>query len=270
MTNGSAFLGPVVPVAPVVPTDDLSSRLRRPPNSKGCGVSTKHGEVRPRRSGDSRDSNLATRSSISAVAQDSRHSISRGSLVSGRTRTRLGVDASTTAAAAARDGAARHGVSNVRVVTAAADDVDLSVRAAGRHLRAVVVLLPPDPAAVLASCRRTSSGPGGVVAVIDYWHYLAIRTEPRSPLFDNVFRRRVPKLRRRRRIARRRWRAAPTLRGGRAVGASRRAGVGDRPARIAGLDLDCRLSGAVPPDARRARVSDARGRGRLSRVVERA
>jgi hypothetical protein len=29
--------------------------------------------------------------------------------------------------------------------------------------------------------------PGGAVGVIDYWNYLAIRTEPQSPLFNAVF-----------------------------------------------------------------------------------
>ena len=99
----------------------------------------------------------------------------------------LGVDASATAAAAARDAGRRQGLRNVRIVTAAAGDVDLSSEQPDGIFARWLFCYLSDPAAVLRHVAgRLRSG--GVVAVMDYWHYLAIRTEPRSPLFDNVFR----------------------------------------------------------------------------------
>jgi SAM-dependent methyltransferase len=98
----------------------------------------------------------------------------------------LGVDASATAAATARDDAARQGLSNVRVVTAAADDVELSSEAPDGIFARWLFCYLSDPARVLRHVTARLR-PGGIVAVMDYWHYLAIRTEPRSPLFDNVF-----------------------------------------------------------------------------------
>jgi SAM-dependent methyltransferase len=99
----------------------------------------------------------------------------------------VGVDASATASAAARDGAARQNLRNVHIETSPADEVDLSSEQPDGIFARWVFCYLSDPAAVL----RHVAGylrPGGVVAVMDYWHYLAIRTEPRSPLFDNVFR----------------------------------------------------------------------------------
>ena len=99
----------------------------------------------------------------------------------------LGVDVSATAAAAARDARRRQGLPNVRIVTAAADDVDLSFEQPDGIFARWLFCYLSDPAAVLRQVAgRLRSG--GVLAVMDYWHYLAIRTEPRSPLFDNVFR----------------------------------------------------------------------------------
>ena len=98
----------------------------------------------------------------------------------------IGVDASATAAAAARDQAARQGVSNVHIVTANVGDADLSAEHIDGVFARWLFCYLPNPAAVLRHVAN-SVRPGGVVAVIDYWHYLAIRTEPRSPLFDDVF-----------------------------------------------------------------------------------
>ena len=98
----------------------------------------------------------------------------------------LGVDASATAAAEARDGARRQGLPNVRIVTAAAGEVDLSSEQPDGIFARWLFCYLSDPAVVLRHVAgRLRSG--GVVAVMDYWHYLAIRTEPPSPLFDAVF-----------------------------------------------------------------------------------
>ena len=99
----------------------------------------------------------------------------------------VGIDASETAAAAARGEVARHGQSNVHIVVANVGDVDLSLnRPDGVFSRWLFCYLP-DPATLIQRV-AASLRPGGVIAVMDYWHYLAIRTEPRSELFDNVFR----------------------------------------------------------------------------------
>jgi SAM-dependent methyltransferase len=98
----------------------------------------------------------------------------------------VGIDASAAAMAAAGEEIARHSLSNVRLVTANATDMDLSPhRPDGVFSRWLFCYLS-DPAKML---RTVAAGlrAGGVVAVIDYWHYLAIRTEPRSALFDTVF-----------------------------------------------------------------------------------
>jgi len=98
----------------------------------------------------------------------------------------LGVDASATAAAEARDAARRQDLPNVRIVTAAADEVDLSSEQPDGIFARWLFCYLSDPAVVLRHVAgRLRSG--GVVAVMDYWHYLAIRTEPPSPLFDAVF-----------------------------------------------------------------------------------
>ena len=98
----------------------------------------------------------------------------------------VGIDASERAAAAARDEAKRRGLSNVRIVAGNAGDVDLSPnRPDGVFSRWLFCYLP-DPARVVLRI-AASLRPGGVVAVMDYWHYLAIRTEPRSPLFARIF-----------------------------------------------------------------------------------
>jgi SAM-dependent methyltransferase len=98
----------------------------------------------------------------------------------------VGVDAAETVATVAREEAARHRLSNVRILTATAADVDLSSeRPDGVFARWLFCYLP-DPLAVV---RRVSESlpRGGILAAIDYWHYLAIRTEPKSTLFDQVF-----------------------------------------------------------------------------------
>jgi SAM-dependent methyltransferase len=113
-------------------------------------------------------------------------SIDLATLVGERGRV-VGIDASETAVAAARDEAKRHGLSNVLIVSGNAGDIDLSAhRPDGVFSRWLFCYLP-DPAKVVQRI-AASLRPGGIVAVIDYWHYLAIRTEPRSPLFANVFR----------------------------------------------------------------------------------
>jgi ubiquinone/menaquinone biosynthesis C-methylase UbiE len=99
----------------------------------------------------------------------------------------VGIDASEAATTVARDEATRHGLSNIRIVAANAGDVDLSADQPDGVFSRWLFCYLSDPARVV---QRIAAGlrPGGVVAVIDYWHYLAIRTEPRSSLFDAVFR----------------------------------------------------------------------------------
>ena len=72
------------------------------------------------------------------------------------------------------------------IVTANVGDADLSAEHIDGIFARWLFCYLPNPAAVLRHVAN-SLRPGGVVAVIDYWHYLAIRTEPRSPLFDDVF-----------------------------------------------------------------------------------
>jgi ubiquinone/menaquinone biosynthesis C-methylase UbiE len=105
----------------------------------------------------------------------------------GETGRVVGVDASATAASIARDETARLGLPNVRIEVANAGDVDLSSEQPDGVFARWLFCYLADPAAVL---RRVAGSlrPGGVVAVIDYWHYLALRTEPQSPLFAKVFR----------------------------------------------------------------------------------
>ncbi len=72
-------------------------------------------------------------------------------------------------------------------MTAAAGEVDLSSEQPDGIFARWLFCYLSDPAVVLRHVAgRLRSG--GVVAVMDYWHYLAIRTEPPSPLFDTVFR----------------------------------------------------------------------------------
>ena len=135
----------------------------------------------------------------------------------------LGVDASATAAAAARDGAARQGLSNVDIVTSTAEDVDLSVRArrtaSSRGGCSATSRIPPR-CCVMSRGRLPSGwcrGRDGLLALPG--------DSDRAPVaaLRQRLRRRVPELRRRRRIARRGRRAAALLRGGRPVGPAHRA-----------------------------------------------
>ena len=99
----------------------------------------------------------------------------------------LGVDASEVATTSARVELARHGLTNTRIVTANAADVDLSEHAPTGVFARWLFCYLPDPADTLRQV-AVKLRPGGAIALMDYWHYLAIRIEPQGPYFETVFR----------------------------------------------------------------------------------
>ncbi|MCC7008156.1 MAG: methyltransferase domain-containing protein [Acidobacteria bacterium] len=99
----------------------------------------------------------------------------------------VAVDASSVATACVRDAVARERRTNVDVVTHDVCDLDLSAwRADGVFARWLFSFLP-NPDAVVARLAR-GLPPGAVVAVMDYWHYLAIESVPAAAVFRTVFR----------------------------------------------------------------------------------
>lgn len=99
----------------------------------------------------------------------------------------VAVDASSTATGYLRERAGRRSVTNMEIVTADAVACDLAAwRPDAVFARWLFCYLPN--AAVVADHLGSSLAPGAVVAVIDYWHYLAIRVEPQSATFTRVFR----------------------------------------------------------------------------------
>jgi SAM-dependent methyltransferase len=75
---------------------------------------------------------------------------------------------------------------NLEIITADVGAVDLGAYAFDGLFARWLFCYLPRPAEVL----RHVAGhlkPGGAIAILDYWNYLAIRTEPASPLFRRVF-----------------------------------------------------------------------------------
>jgi SAM-dependent methyltransferase len=99
----------------------------------------------------------------------------------------IAVDSSGTATDQLRTMTRQKGIENVEVITADASNFDPSPwRPDGLFARWLFCFLRAPELIV----RRVSSalGPGAVVAVMDYWNYLAIRMEPSNHLFTKVFR----------------------------------------------------------------------------------
>jgi SAM-dependent methyltransferase len=99
----------------------------------------------------------------------------------------IAVDSSSTANDYLRKMVVNRGVGNTEIITADVNEFDPSPwRPDGLFARWLFCFLE-RPEAVVA---RLASGlrAGATVAVIDYWNYLAIRTEPGNPLFTKVFR----------------------------------------------------------------------------------
>jgi ubiquinone/menaquinone biosynthesis C-methylase UbiE len=98
----------------------------------------------------------------------------------------IAVDASTTASEWLRERARQEGLANVDVHTADVAACDVGAWKPNAVFARWLFSFLADPAAVI---RRIAAGlePGGVLVVMDYWNYRAIRTEPASPLFERVF-----------------------------------------------------------------------------------
>jgi SAM-dependent methyltransferase len=98
----------------------------------------------------------------------------------------VAVDSSTVATDTLRAAARRRGIANLEVVTADVSRFDLSAwNPDGVFARWLFCYLPEPEMLVrqVASALRR----GATLAVMDYWNYLAIRTEPSTPLFRKVF-----------------------------------------------------------------------------------
>jgi len=98
----------------------------------------------------------------------------------------VAVDASRAATDALREAVDRSELSNVDVVTGDVSGVDLSFCAPHGVFARWLFCYLPDPLGVLKHVARHLR-PGGTIALLDYWNYLAIRTEPASPLFSAVY-----------------------------------------------------------------------------------
>lgn len=99
----------------------------------------------------------------------------------------IGVDSSSAAVEYLRATLVNQGIENVEVVVADVTDIDLSRWSPdGVFIRWVLCFLshPDQVVGQVASCLEA----GATLAVMDYWNYLAIRTEPAVPLFAKVFR----------------------------------------------------------------------------------
>jgi SAM-dependent methyltransferase len=98
----------------------------------------------------------------------------------------VAVDSSAVATDTVREAARRRGIANVEVVTADVSRFDLSAwNPDGVFARWLFCFLP-DPEKLV---RQVASGlrAGAILAVMDYWNYLALRSEPSTPLFRKVF-----------------------------------------------------------------------------------
>lgn len=99
----------------------------------------------------------------------------------------IAVDASTVATDCLRAAVAREALANVDVVTHDVCDLDLATWRPDVVFARWLFSFLPDPGAVVGRLSRRLA-PGVVFAVMDYWNYLAIRSEPDSEVFRTVFR----------------------------------------------------------------------------------
>jgi len=99
----------------------------------------------------------------------------------------VAIDVSSTAVHELRSAAGRQGLRNIEVVEAFEADVDLASYAPDVVFARWLYWFLPEPD---ASVRRVAAalGPGARFAVMDYCNYRGIGTEPRSDVFDRVFR----------------------------------------------------------------------------------
>ena len=98
----------------------------------------------------------------------------------------IAVDSSATALAQCRRLVADTGLANVDVVAGDAASFDASSwQADAVFARWLFSYLAEPEAAVQALAAGLR--PGATVAVMDYWNYLSIQTEPRSPLFAGMY-----------------------------------------------------------------------------------
>jgi ubiquinone/menaquinone biosynthesis C-methylase UbiE len=98
----------------------------------------------------------------------------------------IAVDSSTKATAQLRASVQGKGISNVEIITSDINQLDMSAwRADGVFIRWLLCFLP-DVESVLERA-AAALRPGSTLAVIDYWNYSAILTEPCTPLFRKVF-----------------------------------------------------------------------------------
>lgn len=99
----------------------------------------------------------------------------------------IAVDSSSTATARLRKIVDERAVDNIEIITADVTGFDPSPWSPDGLFARWLFCFLERPEAVVG---RLTSGllVGATVAVMDYWNYLAIRTEPSHPLFTKVFR----------------------------------------------------------------------------------
>ena len=99
----------------------------------------------------------------------------------------IAVDSSSTATGHLRNMVVDRGVANIEIITADANEFDPSSWSPDGLFARWLFCFLERPEAVVA---RLASGlrAGATVAIMDYWNYLAIRTEPVNALFNKVFR----------------------------------------------------------------------------------
>jgi len=99
----------------------------------------------------------------------------------------IAVDASERATAHLSAQAAERHLTNIEIVTADVTRLDISAWKPDAVFARWLFPFLADPPAVVG---RLAAGlePGATMVVVDYWNYLAIRTEPPSPIFGRVFR----------------------------------------------------------------------------------
>ena len=99
----------------------------------------------------------------------------------------IAVDSSSTATDHLRQMVVNRGVTNIEIVTADVNEFDPSPWSPDGLFARWLFCFLERPESVVA---RFTSGlrAGATVAIMDYWNYLAIRTQPDHPLFTKVFR----------------------------------------------------------------------------------
>jgi hypothetical protein len=78
-------------------------------------------------------------------------------------------------------------VANIEIVTADVTTLDVSPWRPHAVFARWLFSFLPNPDAVIARL-ADAMPPGATIVVMDYWNYLAIKTEPASPIFERVFR----------------------------------------------------------------------------------